>query len=103
MSRLNLDLQMTFPDGSHLVISTQPSAGGDFSCLWYSARIENDDRITFKVLASIFRLDLPERARICLRLCLPILSERGDGPQKTTLFGLAWTTLVRKLVSNLLV
>lgn len=54
MSRLNLDLQMTFPDGSHLVISTQPSAGGEFSCLWYSARIENDDRITFKVLSHQF-------------------------------------------------
>ena len=54
MSRLNLDPLMTFPDGSHLVISTQQSAGGEFSCLLYSARMENDDRITFKVLSHNF-------------------------------------------------
>ena len=54
MSRLNLDPLMTFRDGSHLVISAQQSAGGEFSCLWYSTMMENDDRITFKVLSHHF-------------------------------------------------
>jgi hypothetical protein len=51
MSRLNLDPLMTFPDGSNLVISTQQSAGGEFSCMLYSAMVENDDRITFKAIS----------------------------------------------------
>jgi hypothetical protein len=54
MSRLNLDPLMTFPDGSHLVISTQQSAGGEFSCVLYSAMMENDDRIAFKVISHDF-------------------------------------------------
>ena len=51
MSRLNLDPLMTFSDGSHLVISTQQSAGEEFSCALYSAVIGNDDRIAFKVVS----------------------------------------------------
>jgi hypothetical protein len=49
MSRLNLDPLMTLPDGSHLVISTQQSVGGEFSCVLYSAMMEHEDRIAIHV------------------------------------------------------
>jgi hypothetical protein len=51
MSRLNLAPLLTFPDGSHLVISTQQSAGEEFSCALYSAVVGDDDRIAFKVVS----------------------------------------------------
>lgn len=54
MSRLNLDPLLTFPDGSHLVISTQYSAGKDFSCALYSAVVGNDDCATFRVITNHF-------------------------------------------------
>ncbi len=54
MGRINLDPLMTFPDGSHLVISTQYSAHGDFSCALYCAVVGNDDRVAFRVLSSHF-------------------------------------------------
>lgn len=47
MSRTNLDPLMTFPDGSHLVISTQCSREGDFSCALYTAVIAEDDGAAF--------------------------------------------------------
>lgn len=43
MSRLDFDPLLTFPDGSHLVISTQHPAGEDFSCALYNAVIGSDD------------------------------------------------------------
>jgi len=52
MSRTNLDPLMTFPDGSHLVISTQCSRDGDFSCALYSAVVEEDDRMAFQVISN---------------------------------------------------
>ena len=52
MSRINLDPLMTFPDGSHLVISTQCSRDGDFSCALYSAVVHEDDRAAFQVISS---------------------------------------------------
>ena len=51
MGRSNLEQLLTFPDGSHLVISTRPSVDGEFSCVLYSAVVENDDRIAFKVVS----------------------------------------------------
>ncbi len=51
MSRINLDPLMTFPDGSHLVISTQCSRKGDFSCTLYSATIAEDDRAAFRLVS----------------------------------------------------
>jgi hypothetical protein len=39
MSRTNLDPIMTFPDGSHLLISTACSKEGSFSCALYTATI----------------------------------------------------------------
>jgi len=53
MSRINLDPLLTFPDGSHLVISTQYSAE-DFSCALYSAVVGNDGRVTFRVISNHF-------------------------------------------------
>jgi hypothetical protein len=52
MSRINLDPLMTFPDGSHLVISTQCSRDGDFSCALYSAIVEKDDQAAFQVISN---------------------------------------------------
>ena len=54
MSRINLDPLLTLPDGSHLVISTQHSAGDDFSCALYSAVVRNDDCVTFRVISNHF-------------------------------------------------
>lgn len=54
MSRSNLDPLLTFPDGSHLVLSTQYSNGGDFSCVLYSAMIGDDDHIAFNTLSHEF-------------------------------------------------
>ncbi len=52
MSRMNLDPLMTFPDGSLLVISTQCSKEGDFSCALYSAIVEKDDRAAFRSISN---------------------------------------------------
>ncbi len=52
MSRLNLDLLTTFPDGSHLVISTQYSRTGEFSCALYTATIEQDDQAAFQIISN---------------------------------------------------
>ncbi len=54
MSRINLDPLLTFPDGSHLVISTQYSAGEEFSCALFSAVVGNDDRVSFHVISNQF-------------------------------------------------
>jgi hypothetical protein len=43
---------MTFPDGSHLVISTQCSRGGDFSCTLYNAVVGKDDHAAFQVVSN---------------------------------------------------
>ncbi|HJT19160.1 MAG TPA: hypothetical protein VJ746_01740 [Nitrospira sp.] len=52
MSRLNLDPLITFPDGSQLVISTQCSKDGDFSCALYTAVLGADDSAAFRIISS---------------------------------------------------
>ncbi len=52
MSRINLDPLMTFPDGSYLVVSTQCSKGGDFSCALYTAVIAGDESAAFRIVSS---------------------------------------------------
>ena len=52
MSRINLDPLMTFPDGTHLVISTQCSKQGDFSCALYSAVVQEDDNAAFQIISN---------------------------------------------------
>ena len=54
MSRINFNPLLTFPDGSHLVISTQCSVGGDFSCALYSAVVETDDHAALQVISNHF-------------------------------------------------
>ncbi len=51
MTRSNVDPLLTFPDGSYLVISTQHSVDGEFSCVLYSAVEGDDDRIAFRVMS----------------------------------------------------
>lgn len=52
MGRTNLDPLMTFPDGSQLVISTQCSRDGEFSCALYTAVIGEDDHADFQVISN---------------------------------------------------
>jgi hypothetical protein len=52
MGRTNLDPIMTFPDGSHLLISTACSKEGNFSCALYMATIATDDRGAFRVVSN---------------------------------------------------
>ncbi len=52
MSRINLDSLVTFSNESHLVISTQCSRDGDFSCALYIDMVEEDDRPAFQVISN---------------------------------------------------
>lgn len=52
MSRSNLDPLMTFPDGSYLLVSTQRSREGDFSCALYTAVIAADESAAFQIISS---------------------------------------------------
>jgi hypothetical protein len=61
MGRLNIDPLFTFPDGSHLVISTQCSKEGSFSCALYTVLISGDDRTLYRIVSSHLE------AETCLR------------------------------------
>jgi hypothetical protein len=52
MTRSNLDPLMALPDGSYLVVSTQRSKDGDFSCALYTAVIAADDSAAFRIISS---------------------------------------------------
>src|SRR5262245_66646706 len=52
MGRTNLDPILTFPDGTHLLVSTACSQEGSFSCSLYLATIAADDRGAFRVLSN---------------------------------------------------
>lgn len=52
MSRLNLDPLMTFPDGSHLVVSTQCLKEGDFSCALYRVLVGADDGAACQIISN---------------------------------------------------
>ena len=52
MGRLNIDPLFTFPDGSHLVISTQCSKEGSFSCALYTVLISTDERTVYQIVSS---------------------------------------------------
>jgi hypothetical protein len=52
MGRINLDPLITFADGSHLVISTQCSKDGDFSCALYTAVVAADNSAAFRIISS---------------------------------------------------
>ena len=52
MSRLNMDPLLTFHDGSHLVMSTQCSKEGSFSCALYTVLISADDGAAYRIISS---------------------------------------------------
>ncbi|ALA57196.1 hypothetical protein [Nitrospira moscoviensis] len=52
MSRINLDPLLTFPDGSHLVVSTQCLKEGDFSCALYRVLVKADDGAAFQIISN---------------------------------------------------
>jgi hypothetical protein len=53
MSRLNLEPMLTFPDGSHLVVSTQCDKEGHFSCALYNAVVAEDDGAVFRMVSNL--------------------------------------------------
>jgi hypothetical protein len=53
MSRPRLNPLMTFSDGSQLVISTQCSREGEFSCALYTASAIADDRTAFQLVSNL--------------------------------------------------
>ncbi len=52
MGRINLDPLLTFPDGSHLVISTLRLNTGDFSCTLYTATVSVNDDAAFRMISN---------------------------------------------------
>ncbi|MFO0706349.1 MAG: hypothetical protein U0412_05810 [Nitrospira sp.] len=52
MARLNLDPLLTFPDGSHLVVSTECSKDGEFSCTLYNAAVTAHDETAFRMISN---------------------------------------------------
>lgn len=52
MGRLNVEPLTTFSDGSSLVISTECSKEGEFSCMLYRVVVEPDDRPTFRMISN---------------------------------------------------
>ena len=54
MGRLNIDPLWAFPDGSQLLISTQNSYDGRFTCELYMARLGSEDRLDVRVLTGYF-------------------------------------------------
>ncbi len=61
LPRLNLDPLFTFQDGSHLVISTECSKEGTFSCTLYTALISADDGAAYRIVSTHLE------AETCLR------------------------------------
>lgn len=53
MSRLNLEPLLTFADGSHLVVSTNYSKDGRFTCALYNAVVEADDGAVFRMISNL--------------------------------------------------
>ena len=57
MGRLNIDPLFTFPDGSQLVISTQCSKEGSFSCALYTVLISAHERMVYRIVSSHLRAE----------------------------------------------
>ena len=54
MGRLNVDPLWVFPDGSQLLISTQHSGDGRFTCGLYVGRLGPEDQLDLRVLTGYF-------------------------------------------------
>jgi hypothetical protein len=61
LPRMNIDPLFTFQDGSHLVISTQCSKEGTFSCTLYTVLISADDGAACRIVSTHLE------AETCLR------------------------------------
>ena len=63
MSRLNMDPLLTFQDGSRLVISTQCSKEGSFSCALYTVLLSADDGAAFRIVSTHLEAETCMRAQ----------------------------------------
>ncbi|HEY7533342.1 MAG TPA: hypothetical protein VH681_11255 [Nitrospiraceae bacterium] len=84
MPRLNVEPLMTFPDGSYLVISTECSKEGEFSCALYNV-LETDDRTAFRtvsnqILSAPTCLTAQEYAYSCALSLYPRAAEKMKKP-----------------------
>ena len=83
MGRLNIDPIWVFADGKQLLISTQHSGDGRFTCGLYVARLGPDDRLDLRVLTGHFEsstcLEAQESAYRGARSMYP---ETADGMKK---------------------
>ena len=52
---LNLDPLLTFPDGSQLVVRTQKSDDGSFTCELFLARFKWDDQLDLASISGEFK------------------------------------------------
>lgn len=50
MGKLNVDPITTFPDGSHLLISTEYSKDGSFTCGLYVATVGEEERLHLRMV-----------------------------------------------------
>ena len=54
MSRMNVDPIGVFPDGTQLLVSTQHSGEGRFTCELYVASLGREDRLDLQVVSGHF-------------------------------------------------
>ena len=54
MGRMNADPIWVFPDGSQLLVSTQHSGEGRFTCELYVASLGREDRLDLQVVSGHF-------------------------------------------------
>jgi hypothetical protein len=52
MSRINIEPLFTFPDGSHLVVSTQCQQEGQFACALYRSPTDSGGSTTFEIISN---------------------------------------------------
>jgi len=65
MARLNLDPLVTFSDGSHLVVSTEHSGDGLFTCELFVVRSSYDGRLIFVSVSMLMRRTSSMGAQDC--------------------------------------
>ena len=82
MSRTNMDPLLTFHDGSHLVISTQCSKEGNFSCALYTVIMSADDGADFRIVSTHLEAATCLRAQaIAYEHALRLYPNRADMKQ----------------------
>jgi hypothetical protein len=82
MSRLNMDPLLSFHDGSHLVMSTQCSKEGSFSCALYTVLISADEGAAYRIVSSHLEAQTCLRAQaIAYEHALHLYPQRSDMKQ----------------------